>query len=418
MTQTMHTHLCWPLLVVLLITGCNRQPEPSESLAEAADDSIIEHALKHADPTYVCPMHPQIVRGEPGSCPICGMDLVQVENEASKDEGQPAVELSAGTVQNMGVRTATVERGVIWRYIETVGYVSYDEERVAHVHPRSEGWVETLMIRSEGEQVEKDKPLLEIYSPEVVAAQEELIAAGQTNRNLMAAASDRLRLLDVPESVIRQVAKSGKVRRAVPIYAPISGVVANLGLRERMYVNPQLELFSIADLSSIWVQVDVFEHQMAMISRGRPAEITVAALPGQVFEGEVDYIYPELDPITRTLRVRLRFPNPGGQLKPNMLADVVIFGGPKRGVLKVPREAVILSGRGSRVVKALGDGRYQPVDIRTGIGNSEQVEVLSGLEAGEQVVVSGQFLIDSESNLRASFARMTGGAEAPPNPQR
>ena len=405
--------LCWPVLVLLLVSGCDRQPEPSESMAEAADDSLIEHALKHADPTYVCPMHPQIVRGEPGSCPICGMDLVPVETEPDDDEDHPAIKLSAGTVQNMGVRTATVERGVIWRYIETVGYVSYDEEQVAHVHPRSEGWVEALMIRSEGERVDKGKPLLEIYSPEVVAAQEELIAAGQTNRSLLPAARERLRMLDVPPSVIRQVEKSGKVRRAVPIFAPISGVVAELGLREGMYVNPQLELFSIADLSSIWVLVDVFEHQMSMIERGRPAEITVAALPGQVFEGEVDYIYPELDPVTRTLRVRLRFPNPDGQLKPNMLADVVIFGGPKRGVLTIPREAIILSGRGTRVVKALGEGRYQPVEISTGIGNSEQVEILAGLEQGEQVVVSGQFLIDSESNLRASFARMTGGAETP-----
>ena len=417
MKPTTPVQLCWPLLVLLLVSGCGREPEPSESMAEAADDSLIEHALKHADPTYVCPMHPQIVRGEPGSCPICGMDLVPVETEPGEDEGHPAIKLSAGTVQNMGVRTATVERGVIWRYIETVGYVSYDEEQVAHVHPRTEGWVETLMIRSEGERVDKGKPLLEIYSPEVVAAQEELIAAGQTNRSLLPAARERLRMLDVPPSVIRQVEKSGKVRRAVPIYAPISGVVAKLGLREGMYVNPQLELFSIADLSSIWVQVDVFEHQMSMIERGRPAEITVAALPGQAFEGEVDYIYPELDPVTRTLRVRLRFPNPDGQLKPNMLADVVIFGGPRRGVLTIPREAVILSGRGARVVKALGEGRYQPVEIRTGIGNSEQMEILAGLEQGEQVVVSGQFLIDSESNLRASFARMTGGDETPAGQQ-
>jgi Cu(I)/Ag(I) efflux system membrane fusion protein len=187
--------------------------------------------------------------------------------------------------------------------------------------------------------------------------------------------------------------------------------VADLGLREGMYVTPQLELFAIADLSGVWVQVDVFEHQMVMIEAGRPAEITVAAIPGEVFEGEVDYIYPELDPVTRTLRVRLRFPNPKGRLKPNMLADVVIYGGPKRDVLMVPREAVILSGRGARVVKALGEGRFQPVEVRTGIGNSEVMEILSGLDEDERVVVSGQFLIDSESNLRASFARMTGGSK-------
>ena len=406
--------LLYTLLTLILVSACSRQPEPSETMAEAADDSPLEHALKHADPNYVCPMHPQIVRGEPGSCPICGMDLVLVETEQSRTDDHPAVNLSKGTIQNMGVRTATVERGVIWRYIETVGYVSYDEEQVAHVHPRTEGWVENLMIRSEGERVDKDKPLLEIYSPEIVAAQEELIAATQTNRSLVAAARERLRLLAVPDPVIRQVEKSGKTRRAVPILAPISGVVADLGLREGMYVNPQLELFSIADLSSIWVQVDVFEHQMGMIKQGRPAEITVAAIPGKIFEGEVDYLYPELDPVTRTLRVRLRFPNPDGELKPNMLADVVIFGGPKRDVLTLPREAVILSGRGARVVRALGEGRYQPVDVQTGIGNSEQIEILSGLAQGDEVVVSGQFLIDSESNLRASFARMTGDTGATP----
>lgn len=405
-------------VVALMLLGCERQP--TETLAQALDDTALEHAVKHADPTYICPMHPQIVRNEPGNCPICGMDLV-LQEPAAGDGPMPAVSLDAAAVRHMAVRTAPVQRDTLWKYIETVGYVGYDEDAVVHVHPRASGWVERLYVRAVGEPVKKGQALLELYAPEIVQAQEEALIALRTSRDrlagkgrdsLVASARERLRLLEVPESVIENLLRGGQVRRTVPILAQRDGIVTELGLREGMYVTPALELFTIADLSSVWVQVEVFEHQLDWVRPGRPAEIRVAALPGRVWEGEVDYVYPTLDPKTRTLRVRLRFANPEGLLKPNMLAEAVIYGGPKRGVLAIPREAVIPAADGARVVRVDPDGSYQPVRVELGMQSRERVEVLSGLNEGERVVVSGQFLIDSESNLQASLRRMSapGGA--------
>jgi Cu(I)/Ag(I) efflux system membrane fusion protein len=187
-----------------------------------------------------------------------------------------------------------------------------------------------------------------------------------------------------------------------------------------MYVGKSTEMFTVADLSQVWVMVDVFEHQIAWIRPGLDAEISVPAHPGKKWKGAVDYLYPDLDPKTRTLRVRLVFPNPDLNLKPNMFADVVIYGGPKGDVLKIPREALIATGERESVVKALGGGRFQPVDVVSGMQQGEEVEILSGLDAGDEIVVSGQFLIDSESSLQASFMRMgdTGGTtdEQPASP--
>jgi Cu(I)/Ag(I) efflux system membrane fusion protein len=408
------------LLVFLVpLAGCSKEPwvgesPSSESMADVLDDSALEHAAKHADPRYVCPMHPQIVRDAPGSCPICGMDLVAKEvEEQGEDFGAPIVTIRPETVQNMGVRTAPVTRETLWRYIETVGHVRYAEDRLSHVHPRAEGWVERLAVRAEGDRVERGQVLFEVYAPEVVAAQEEYLVAlrggggllGGDPESLRASAKERLRLLEVPESLIRRLEEDGEVRRRVPVLAPQDGVVTRLGIREGMYVTPRTETHTIADLSEVWAEAEVFEHQMAWVAAGRPAEIRVAAVPGRTWEGQVDYVYPELDPVTRTLRVRLRFPNPDGQLKPNMLADAVIYGGPKRDVLAIPREALIVTGEREAVVLALGEGRFQPVDVVTGMRARGLVEVLRGLQPGAEVVVSGQFLIDSESNLRASFRR-------------
>ncbi len=180
-----------------------------------------------------------------------------------------------------------------------------------------------------------------------------------------------------------------------------------------MYVAPGTEMFAIADLSQVWVLVDVFEHQLAWISAGLPAQIQVSAYPGRTWKGQVDYLYPDLDPKTRTLRVRLVFPNPDLELKPNMFADVAIEGLPQNNVLSIPREALIATGERESVVKSLGKGRFQPVNVVTGMRSGETVEILSGLEEGDQVVVSGQFLIDSESSLQASFRRLSDDTSTP-----
>ena len=392
-----------------------KSPMPSESMAEAMDDSVIEHALKHADTAYVCPMHPNIVQDEPGSCPICGMALVaqQVSNDSGSDadHGPPIVTIRPETIQNMGVRLTRSERTELVRTIETVGFIMYDEERVGHIHPRAAGWVEKLVIRSEGERVEKGQPLLYVYSPDMLAAQEEYLltltsTSSSNRRDLKQRAARRLRLLDIPQSVIDSIDKTRQTLQAVPLLAPVSGIVTMLGIREGMYIKPDMELFAISDVSSVWIQAEVFEHQSTWVDAGQSAEIRVAALPERVWQGSVDYVYPELDPVTRTLRVRLRFDNSDGALKPNMFAEAMIKASPKTS-LTVPRDALIVTGNEQRVVRALGDGRFQPVVVSTGIHANGRVEVLGGIDEGDEIVVSGQFLIDSESNLQASFRRMS-----------
>ncbi len=402
------------LVLAVLIGGCaETEPKPSESLAEAADDSALEHAVKHLDPKYVCPMHPQIVRDEPGTCPICGMDLVakMINAEAGK---RPTVEISNAVINSMGVRTVTAGQQTLWKYIETVGRIEYDETRTAHVHSRAEGWMEQLKLRAEGDPVQKGQVIGRLYSPEILSAQVDfLIALGQPGgKAKVEKARNRLRLLGVTEGTINAIQKRGESQNTVPVVANSGGVVTMLGAREGMYITPNMEIVTIADLSRIWVLVDVYEHQIDWLAKGLSAEIRVPAYPGRVWEGAVEYIYPELDQRSRTLQIRLAFDNPDGLLKANMFSDVVIYGGPKREVLAIPNAAVIETGRRSSVVVALGEGRFQPVDVVTGMRSNGMVEILSGLKAGDEVVVSGQFLIDSESSLQASFLRMDESAPA------
>jgi len=407
------------LLTCLLLAGCGEQaPAPSEPLAAAVDDTAMEHAAKHLDPKYVCPMHPQIVRDEPGSCPICGMALVEKLMDPMTGK-HPDVGLSGAVIQSMGVRTAKAELGTLWKDARAVGRVDYDETRIAHVHPRAEGWIEGLSLRAEGEPVEKGQELAQLYAPKILSAQVDfLLSLEPRHRGVAGVTGDKarnlLRLLDVPDAVIREIERTHETRNRVPVLAPIDGVVTRMTAREGMYVRKSSEMFTIADLSRVWVLVDVFEHQIDWIEPGLTAEIRATAHPGKTWEGVVDYLYPELDPKTRTLRVRLVFPNTDLALKPNMFTDVVIYGGPKKGVLKIPREALIVTGERSSVVRALGDGRFQPVDVVSGMQRGNEVEILSGLAEGDEIVVSGQFLIDSESSLQASFMRMSeaGNAEA------
>lgn len=402
--------LVLPALLSLLV-ACESADEPTESLVAASDDSPLEHAAKHLDPKYVCPMHPQIVRDEPGSCPLCGMDLVA--KIIDPDQGsRPEVRVDSAIAQSMGIRSAEVERATLWKYIRTVGRVSYDETRLAHVHPRAAGWVEKLALRAEGDPVERGQLLGEIYSPDILAAQVDFLIAldqgGERSARRVEKARNRLRLLGVPEGTISRIQQRGKTQNLTPLLAPTSGVVTQLGAREGMYVKPENEVFTLADLSRIWVLVDIFEHQIDWLALGRQAEISVPAYPGRTWEGTVEYIYPELDPMSRTLRVRLAFDNPDGLLKHNMFADAVIYGGPKRGIPVIPREALIETGERTSVVKVSGEGRFQPVDVVVGMRAGERVEILSGLEVGDRVVTSGQFLIDSESSLQASFNRLGG----------
>ncbi|KAA6185394.1 efflux RND transporter periplasmic adaptor subunit [Thiohalocapsa marina] len=400
------------LVATVLLYACGepRQP-PSESIASAADDTPLEHAEKHLDPKYVCPMHPRIIKDAPGTCPICGMDLVPRQLDPMTGK-RPQVALTPAVVQTLGVRTAPVQRGTLWKYIRTVGRVAYDETRLAHVHPRAAGWIESLSLRAEGEPVVRGQQLAELYAPEILSAQIDfLLALDQTRLDGPQVNADKarniLRLLAVPDDVIRAIEQRGEPQNRVPVRASIDGIVTAMAARDGMYVTEASALFTIADLSRVWVLAEVYEHQIDWLAEGLSAEMTLPARPGRSWEGRVDYLYPALDADTRTLRVRLVFDNADLSLKPNMFADVIIYGGPRRDVLKIPAEALIVTGERESVVKALADGRFQPVDVVTGMHRGDEVEILSGLDAGDRVVVSGQFLIDSESSLQASFQRLS-----------
>lgn len=353
---------------------------------------------------WVAPMDPSYRRDKPGKSPM-GMDLVPVYADAGSESG--TVSIDPVMVQNLGVRTAKVERGKLWRLIDTVGYVAFDERRLSHVHLRTEGWIEKLNFKSNGEQVRKGDVLFELYSRELVNAQEEYIQALRgSNAYLKRASRERLQALGMSDAQIDEVARKRHASQRVRILASQDGIVANLNVREGMFVKPSTEVMTLADLSSIWLLVDVFERQAEWVAVGQPAEVRLAYLPGRVWEGKVEFVYPTIDPKTRTLQARLRFDNPGEVLKPDMYAEVRVYAGPKDNVLSIPREALIKTGDGERVILALGEGRFKPRKVVAGLESGDWVEIVSGLEEGDTVVVSGQFLIDSEASLRASFIRM------------
>ena len=354
---------------------------------------------------WVAPMDPNYQRDKPGKSPM-GMDLIPVYDDGNATGS--IVTIAPEVVQNLGVRTAVAEHSKLWRGIDTVGYVDYDESKVSHIHLRTEGWIENLVVRSEGERVKKGERLFNFYSPELVNAQEEYVQTlRENNKSLASASAERLIALGVSKSQIAGLRKNRKVRQYISIYAPQDGVVSALPVREGMFVTPAMRVMTLADLSSIWLLAEIFERQTAWVKEGHPAEVRVSYLPGQIWKGKVEYIYPSLDAITRTLKVRLRFDNPDELLKPNMYANVKIFGGAKNEVIVIPLEALIRSGRDERVILAFGDGRFEARQVTTGIESGQWVEIKTGIDEGDKVVVSGQFLIDSEASLRASFTRMS-----------
>lgn len=394
----------------------------STEQAEGVQESALDHAVKHADPNYICPMHPQISQKEKGSCPICGMDLVKKEPEKkqtassktqSKDEGLPVINIDSTTAQNMGIRTYRVKRQALKQTIEAVGYIARNEDNMQHIHARSSGWIEVFNVRALGDQVKKGDLLLEYYSPELFAAQKDFIIsldnngliAESSHQRLVIAASNKLILLGVPESLIEQIRTTRQAVQRIPIYAPQSGTVTNLSVREGMYITPSTELYTITDLSSVWLLVDVFAHQISDIKQNAKATVQLDGYE-KTISATVDYIYPEISLPNRTLQVRLQLDNPQARLKPNLFAKVQIEGERYEGLI-IPSEALIPMHAENRVVKRLKDGRYQPVAVETGIEVDQQILVRKGLKVGDEIIVSGQFLIDSESNLQSSFRRMS-----------
>ncbi len=354
---------------------------------------------------WVAPMDPNYRRDKPGKSPM-GMDLIPFYEATDADAS--TVSISPVVVQNLGVRTTEAELTRLWRGIDTVGYVDYDESKFSHIHMRKEGWIEKLAVQSEGERVKKGDFLFDVYSPKLVNAQEELVTAlSSGNKGLIRATKERLSALGISEKQIQQLQKDKIVKQRISIYAPQNGVVSTLPVREGMFVTPSMKVMTLGDLSSVWLLAEVFERQSQWVEVGQEAEVSLSYIPGKIWRGQVEYIYPSLDPKTRTLKVRLRFDNPGERLKPNMYANVKIFGGAKENTIVIPLEGLIRTGREERVIISLGEGRFEARQVMAGIESGNYVEILQGVTAGEQIVTSGQFLIDSEASMRGSITRMT-----------
>jgi Cu(I)/Ag(I) efflux system membrane fusion protein len=358
---------------------------------------------------WVAPMDPDYRRDGPGKSPM-GMELVPVYAQAQGDpnnDNPGLIRISPDVVNNLGVRTVSVEEDYLQAAIKTVGYVQYDEDRLIHIHPRVKGWVEKLFVKAAGDPVRRGQPLYTLYSPELVNTQEEfLLALKRGNKTLVGAAEERLRSLQLADKIIRELRKSGRVQQHITFFAPQEGVVDNLNIREGSFVNPDTTLMSIGGLDQVWVAAEIFERHVARVKEGMPVSMTLDYLPGREWQGVVDYVYPTLDSITRTLQIRLRFNNDDGVLKPNMFAQVVIDLGSGRKRLLAPREALIRLGDQNRVVLALGEGRFKSVEVGVGQMDEESVEIISGLQTGDRVVVSAQFLLDSESSKRSDFRRI------------
>ncbi|MEO1495144.1 MAG: efflux RND transporter periplasmic adaptor subunit [Pseudomonadota bacterium] len=358
---------------------------------------------------WVAPMDPNFRKDGPGKSPM-GMDLVPVY-EGDEPSGDPEeIELSAAEINAIGVRTAVAQVEDVARRIETVGFVGYDEHATSHIHMRVEGWIERLKVRAVGDRVASGELLFELYAPEITIASSELLrAARRKDQTEIRIARRKLRNFGVSPQQIDEMAVADSPAQNIRVYAPQDGVVIALAGADGMYLQPDIRAMSLSDLSTVWLLVDVFERDIGRLTQDMEAEARFEHQPGQVFAGEIDYIFPELDPETRTLRVRLRFDNSDGRLRPNMFANVSLLPNEMRESVTVPSEAVIRTGRAERVILKTGDGVFRPrlvtTGLRGGFGDGSRTEIVQGLNPGDEVVASAQFLIDSESALNAGLLR-------------
>lgn len=360
------------------------------------------------------PMVPGQKFDKPGKSPFMDMQLVPVYGGSDGDEGK--VSISPRVQQNLGVRTATVTTGKLPTGVTAVGSVAYNERDVAVVQARSNGFIEGLYVRAPLDPVRKGQPLAELYVPDWIAAQEEFLSVrgmkGPGMASLVDGARQRMRLAGMTDEQMRLVESSGKVHPRLTITAPVGGVIAELGAREGMTVMTGAQLFRINGLSTVWVNAEVPENVAAKVRPGDAVEAHASALPGSVFKGKVGAILPEVNATTRTLKARIELANPNGQLVPGMFAMLTFASSRGADVLLVPSEAVIQTGTRSVVMLAQEGGKFMPVEVELGSENNGQTEIRKGLAVGQEVVVSGQFLIDSEASLKGTATRM-GDAQTP-----
>jgi len=393
-------------LLVVLIVGVGIGMAVSRWMPSAENSASVEAAGMEREILYwKAPMDPNYRSDKPGTSPM-GMALVPVYAGAAGDD-ESVVTISSQVVNNLGVRTERAQYGVLSRRIDTVGYVGYDEDTLQHIHTRVDGWIESLGVTATGDPVSKGQTLFELYSPTLVNAEAEYLTALRSgNSMLLKASRERLVALGVSTGEINRLTQSRTVKQTMAVSAQRDGIVADLSVRVGAFITPATDILSIANLDRVWVLAEVFERQSDWIHPGQRAEVELDYLPGKRLQGTVDYIYPELDRKTRTLKVRLRFENESGFFRPNMFARVTIHGTETSAVIHVPREALIRGGIADRVVLALGDGKFRAQPVQIGIESGDRVEILSGVGTTDIVVTSGQFLIDSESNLESALARM------------
>jgi len=360
---------------------------------------------------YTCGMDPQVVQDHPGKCPVCGMTLRPAEPPSTKDT---FISISPATVQTMGIRSETVARGPLLRTIQTVGTIELDETHLTEVTARFRGWIEKLYADSTGQPVRQGEPLFEIYSPELCAAENDYLQAMEqgTNMNGMTGAKSRtaarLKLFDLSDEQIAKLERGHEVRRTMTVNAPANGFVIEKTIVQGRMVEAGEKLYRIADLGTVWLQAQVYEQDLPFINLGQEADVTLPYLLDRKFRGRVAYIYPTVDEKTRTVKVRMEFHNPGNLLKPGMFATVETHAEIEPDALLVPESAVLRSSRNNTVFVVREDGKFEPrAVILGGRGENGMCQVLGGLIAGERVVTSGQFLLDSESQLQQAIQRMS-----------
>jgi RND family efflux transporter MFP subunit len=393
---------------------------------------------------WVDPMHPAYKSDKPGVAPDCGMKLepvyadgataAPVEPNGIERNSDNLSAMPVGTVQItpekqqlIGVKYGEVQRSGGVRTIRAVGKVAFDETRIQHIHTKVEGWIDQVFVDYTGQLVSKGQPLLTIYSPDMLASQRELLLAAKardTMRNnplpiafdqsesLLQAARRRLELWDLSEAQINQVLKTGQPIKNVTLYSPIGGYVTDRKAFPQLKVMPDTDLYTVVDLSGVWIMADLFEYEAPNIHVGQTARVSLQSVPRKTFAARIDYIQPQVDPMTRTLKVRLNMDNPGLVLKPDMYADVE-FRVNLPVQLTVPADAVLNAGERKTVFVDRGNGFFEPRQVTTGERDGNRIQILSGLTGGERIVTSGNFLIDSESQMKAAAAGMGGMAGMP-----
>lgn len=400
---------------------CGMDLTPMKAETAGAVESSVEQKIKY----WQAPMDPTYIRNEPGKSPM-GMDLIPVyENQAT---GGAMISIDPTTIQNMGVRTAGVVRGDLSRSIRTVGLISYEEPKQYVVNAKIAGWVEKLYVAETGQQVQKGQKLLEIYSPELFTAQQELLLARDnynslkdssfthivdSAKRLLNSSRKRLQLWDVSHEQITLLEKTGQVKKTITLFAQYKGIVTEKTVNEGMYVKPGMPLLNLADLSKVWVLADIYEYQLPWVKVGQSVRVELPYVKDRSLAGHINYLYPFVEPKTRTIKARIELDNANFELRPDMYVTVYLNGEQLNNALIIPQEAVLYSGEKQTVFVAQSGGRFEPRLVKTGLqGENGHIEILQGLFEGEQVVTSAQFMLDSESKLREAIQKMLNPSRA------